>query len=385
MTASKFIAILLLSSTAAFGQFQKKNIALTPPLGWNTWNTFHCDVDEKLIMGAADAMVSSGMKDAGYEYVVIDDCWQVGRDSSGKIIADPERFPSGMKALADYVHSKGLKFGIYSDAGTMTCARRPGSLGFEKMDAQTYSDWGVDYLKYDWCHTYKLKPSETYPIMGKELSLVDRDIVFSICNWGVKDPWLWAGESGHLWRTTGDITPHFSGFKIPFFQTVVSIIDRQAELYPHAKPGAWNDPDMLEVGNGLSQSENRAHFSMWCMMAAPLMAGNDIRSMSAEVTEVLTNKEMIAIDQDSLGKQGQRIFDFGKQEIWMKELQNGEMAICFFNRSKKPWVFTPDWIKYGVEGLAQLRDVWKHEDLGAATNLTEITIQGHDVVVYRVN
>lgn len=385
MATLKFVLPILLSSTAAFGQFQKKNIALIPPLGWNTWNTFHCDVDEQLIMGAADAMVSSGMKDAGYEYVVIDDCWQVGRDSSGKIIADPERFPSGIKALADYVHSKGLKFGIYSDAGTMTCAKRPGSLGYEKMDALTYNDWGVDYLKFDWCHTKNLKPSETYPIMGKELSLVDGDIVFSICNWGVDKPWLWAGESGHLWRTTGDITPHFKGRMLPFFNTVTSIIDRQAKLYPYAKPGAWNDPDMLEVGNGLSQSENRAHFSMWCMMAAPLMAGNDIRSMSAEVTEILINKEMIAIDQDPLGKQGQRIIDFGKHEVWTKELSDGGLAICFFNRSTKPWNLSPDWQQIGIDASKQLRDVWKHADVGAAKSITELTVQGHDVVVYRVN
>jgi alpha-galactosidase len=362
----RFIFALQLVSNLAFGQFQKKHIALTPPLGWNTWNTFHCDVNENLIMGAADAMVSSGMKDAGYEYVVIDDCWQIGRDSTGRIVADPERFPSGIKALADYVHSKGLKFGIYSDAGTMTCARRPGSLGYEKMDAQTYSDWGVDYLKFDWCYTKQLKPSKTYPIMG------------------VDKPWLWAAESGHLWRTTGDITPHFNGRILPFFNTVTSIIDRQAKLYPYAKPGAWNDPDMLEVGNGLSQNENRAHFSMWCMMAAPLMAGNDIRTMSAEVTEILTNKEMIAIDQDPLGKQGQRIIDNGKHEIWVKELSEGGKAICFFNRSKKAWTLTPDWNSLGIDSSKPLRDVWKHADVGEASSITSVKVEGHDVVVYRV-
>lgn len=353
-------------------------------MGWNTWNTFACDVDEDLIKGAADAMVSSGMKDAGYEYVVIDDCWQISRDSTGKIVADPERFPSGIKALADYVHSKGLKFGLYSDVGRLTCQERPGGRDHEVIDAKTYEEWGVDYLKYDWCHHGNLKAETAYETMGNALAEIDRPIVYSICNWGYKKPWLWAGKTGHLWRTTGDIIPKFSGASLPFFQTVVDIIEKQADLYPYAKPGSWNDPDMMEVGHGLTQSENRAHMTMWCMMAAPLMAGNDIRSMTPEVIEVLTNKEVIAIDQDPLGKQGQRIWKKGGFQIWVKELADGEKAICFFNRSKKEWSFKPDWAAYGIEGNSTLRDLWKHEDIGAASSVTELIVPSHDVVVYRL-
>lgn len=369
---------------AVFSSAQKKNIALTPPMGWNTWNTFHCDIDEKLIRESADFMVSSGMKDAGYEYIVLDDCWQISRDTTGKIVADPKHFPSGIKALSDYVHSKGLKFGLYSDVGRMTCQRRPGGRGFEEIDAKTYEEWEVDYLKYDWCFHGNLDATVAYETMGNALSALDREIVYSICNWGVKKPWLWAGKTGHLWRTTGDIIPKFSGSSLPFFQTVVDIIDRQVELYPYAKPGAWNDPDMLEVGNKLTQSENRAHFTMWCIMAAPLMAGNDLRIMTPDIVEVLTNKEVIAIDQDPLGKQGQRIWKKGGNEIWIKELSNDEKAICFFNRAKKEWTVEPDWANLGIESTAQLRDLWKHEDVGSAKDQKSITISSHDVVVYRI-
>lgn len=329
-------------------------------------------------------MVSSGMKDAGYEYIVIDDCWQISRDSTGKIVADPKHFPSGIKALSDYVHSKGLKFGLYSDVGKMTCQRRPGGRGYEEIDAKTYEEWEVDYLKYDWCYHGNLDPTVAYETMGNALAALDREIVYSICNWGVKKPWLWAGKTGHLWRTTGDIIPKFSGASWPFFQTVVDIIDRQAELYPYAKPGAWNDPDMMEVGNKLTQSENRAHFTMWCMMAAPLMAGNDLRTMTPDVIEVLTNKEVIAINQDPLGKQGQRVWKEGGNEVWIKELKDGDKAICFFNRTQKEWTLEPDWTLHGIEPSAQLKDLWKHEDVGMAADIKSLTILSHDVVVFRV-
>ncbi|MDP6908093.1 MAG: glycoside hydrolase family 27 protein [Flavobacteriales bacterium] len=379
---------LLLVCTAVLGTFsanaQKKNIALTPPMGWNTWNTFHCNVDEQLIQESADYMVSSGMKEAGYEYIVIDDCWQVARDSTGTIVADPKRFPSGIKALADYVHSKGLKFGLYSDVGRMTCQRRPGSRGYEEVDAKTYEEWGVDYLKFDWCYHGNLKAEEAYFPMGDALAKLDREIVYSICNWGVKEPWKWAGETGHLWRTTGDIIPKFSGASLPFFQTVVDIIDKQADLHSYARPGAWNDPDMLEVGITLSNSEGRAHFSMWCMMAAPLMAGNDLRDMTSETVEILTNKEVIALDQDPLGKQGRKIVDEGKYEIWMKELESNEKAICFLNRSRKPWVVEPDWKALGISSDKNIRDLWKHEDVGNVNDVRSFTVHPHDVVVLRV-
>ncbi|MFC2175476.1 glycoside hydrolase family 27 protein [Bacteroidota bacterium] len=376
------LLVFVLGQLSVFGQ--KKELAATPPMGWNSWNTFHCHINEQLVRETADHMVSSGMKDVGYEYVVMDDCWQVGRDASGKIIADPENFPSGIKALADYVHSKGLKFGLYSDVGTMTCQKRPGSLGYEKIDAETYEEWGVDFLKFDWCHHGDLKAEEAYFPMGDELAKLNRDIVYNICNWGEKEPWKWAGQTGHMWRTTGDIVPRFSGPTLPFFQTVVDIIDKQAVLYPYAKPGSWNDPDMLEVGNKLSYSEGKAHFTMWCMMAAPLIAGNDLRNMSAETAEILTNKEMIAVDQDVLGKQGRRIVDNGKNEIWVKELANGEKAICFFNRSRRKWSVQPDWAALGVKPNQTLRDLWKHEDLGVSEAVNSLTVLPRNVLVFRV-
>ncbi|MBL4587595.1 MAG: glycoside hydrolase family 27 protein [Flavobacteriales bacterium] len=382
MTRTLFISAILLCQLIAVAQ--KKNIALTPPMGWNTWNTFHCQVDEELIRESADYMVSSGMKAAGYEYIVIDDCWQKTRDSEGRIVADPKRFPSGIKALADYIHSKGLKFGLYSDVGKMTCQRRPGSRGYEEIDAKTYEEWGVDYLKFDWCFHGNLKAETAYFPMGDALAKLDRDIVYSICNWGVKEPWKWAGETGHLWRTTGDIRPKFSGATLPFFQTVVDIIDKQAALYPYAKPGAWNDPDMLEVGHKLSISESRAHFTLWCMTAAPLMAGNDLRKMTPEIIEILTNKEVIAIDQDSLGKQGRRIVDNGATEIWLKELVNNELAICFFNRGKKEWNVELDWNALGVGSEQLLRDLWKHKEVGSAEDVNSLVIPAHDVVVFLV-
>ena len=274
-------------------------------MGWNSWNKFGCNVSEKMVREMADAAVSSGMKDAGYVYVVIDDCWQVSRDPQGNILADPDRFPSGMKALADYVHSKGLKFGLYSDAGTKTCAGRPGGRGYEYQDARQYAAWGVDYLKYDWCsHTTQDGPS-SYALMSDALKQSGRPIVFSLCEWGSNHPWLWARDVGNLWRTTGDIEDKWSNDKRGQSLGVVQILDLQDGLASYAGPGHWNDPDMLEVGNGgMSTEEYRAHFSMWCMLGAPLIAGNDLRTMSADTREILTNKEVIAVDQDPLGNTG---------------------------------------------------------------------------------
>jgi alpha-galactosidase len=280
------------------------SLALTPPMGWNSWNHFHCDVNEDVIKEIADAMVSSGMKEAGYQYIVIDDCWQVGRDKEGYIIPDPERFPSGMKALGDYIHSKGLKFGIYSDAGILTCKKRPGSRGYEFQDARTYASWGVDYLKYDWCNHGTQDAKASYSIMRDALYAAGRPIVFSICEWGSNEPWKWADEVGHLWRTTGDIQPCYD-CKVNWGELGwIHILDKQVELSAYAGPGHWNDPDMLEVVNeGLTFNESRAHFTMWCMLAAPLMAGNDLRNMNKETIDILTNKNLIAINQDVLGKQ----------------------------------------------------------------------------------
>src|ERR1043166_1570409 len=279
-------------------------LARTPPMGWNSWNKFGCNVSEKLIREMADAVVSSGMKDAGYTYVVIDDCWQTGRDAEGNITPDPQRFPSGMKALADYVHSKGLKFGLYSDAGTLTCQKRPGSRGYEFQDARQYAAWGVDYLKYDWCSTGTQNQPASYSIMRDALLKSGRAIVFSICEWGTSKPWTWARDVGNLWRTTSDIQDCWDCRRDWGGMGFVHILDLQDGLEAYAGPGHWNDPDMLEVGNGgMTPTEYRAHFSLWCILAAPLMAGNDLRQMSPDIAEILTNKELIAVDQDPLGLQ----------------------------------------------------------------------------------
>jgi alpha-galactosidase len=362
-------------------------LALTPPMGWNSWNKFGCDVSEALIKETADAMVSSGMKDAGYRYVVIDDCWQVGRDANGRIQADPKRFPSGMKSLADYVHAKGLKFGLYSDAGTHTCGGRPGSKGHEEMDARTYAEWGVDYLKYDWCKTEGMDQRDAYARMRRHLRATGRPILFSMCEWGSSRPWLWAPGIGHMWRTTGDIRDCWDCSTSWGGMGVSHIIDQNSELHPYAGPGHWNDPDMLEVGNGgLTPAETRSHFSLWCLMAAPLIAGNDLRNMTPEIREVLTQKELLEVNQDPLGVQGRRVRDEGAKEVWMKPLWDGSRAVILFNRGNEAGPIYVDWESIGLfpGSKATLRDLWKKTELGAFTGRFETKVEPHDVVVLRV-
>jgi len=392
-----FLFFNLFILTASAQKFE--NLAQTPPMGWNSWNKFACDINEKVIREAADYMVSSGMKDAGYEYVVIDDCWHGKRDSLGFISANKEKFPSGMKALVDYVHSKGLKFGIYSDAGWETCGGRPGSRGREFQDAQTYAKWGVDYLKYDWCNTEGLKAEGAYMTMRNALREAGRPIVLSICEWGDNQPWEWAEDIGHLWRTTGDIyncwdceEDHgtWSSFG------VLQILDMQDGLRKYAGPGHWNDPDMMEVGNGMSVNEDRAHFTMWCMLAAPLIAGNDLANMSTETVEILTNKEAIAINQDELGIQGFKYKTIEDVEVWFKPLKNKEWAVTFLNRGDKEQKITFDWRNENVvdklnnlvanfdEITYQLKDVWKHKYVGKTKKKLKITIPSHDVVTYKL-
>lgn len=366
---------------------QKKDLALSPPMGWNSWNHFHCDISEQTVKEIASAMASNGMAEAGYEYIVIDDCWQIARDLNGKIIADSIKFPSGIKSLVNYVHSKGLKFGIYSDAGKQTCQERPGSLNYEAMDAQTYAEWGVDYIKYDWCHHGFLKAKNTYPIMGEELYKLDRDIVYSVCNWGWGDPWEWAPEFAHLWRTTWDIEPCFDCRGNMFWKSVENIIDLNAPLAKYAGPGAWNDPDMLEVGNGnLTYNENVAHFSMWCMMAAPLIAGNDLRLMGDTTLSILTNPTMIAIDQDPLGIQGFRIYEDPYFEIWLKPLQDGSKAVCFLNRGDEAIQYTIDW-KELLELTSDYRvlNVWNKEEFTSAMQDIAIDLASNSVAVFRLD
>lgn len=362
-------------------------LAKTPPMGWNSWNKFGCNVSEDLIRQAADALVSTGMKDAGYQYIVIDDCWQVSRDNEGNIVPDAQRFPSGVKKLADYIHSKGLKFGIYSDAGTGTCQNRPGSRGYEFQDARQYAAWGVDYLKYDWCNHSTQNSQASYAIMRDALVKSGRPIVFSLCEWGSTQPWLWAKDIGNLWRTTGDIVPKWSTQKKDDFLGVVEILDLQDGLQTYAGPGHWNDPDMLEVGNpGMSPTEYRSHFVMWCILAAPLMAGNDIMHMTDDTRAILTNREMIAIDQDALGIQGHRVRKDGDLEIWSKQLSDGSRAVALLNRGAGEQKMTANWTDIGYpESLsAQVRDIWNHKDLGKKSGSFSADVPSHGVVVIKV-
>jgi alpha-galactosidase len=377
-------AVFVLSALPALAA---ERLALAPPMGWNSWNKFGCDVSEKLMKETADALVSTGMKEAGYQFLVIDDCWQVRRDAEGRIVPDPDRFPSGMKALADYVHGRGLKFGLYSDAGTGTCAKRPGSKDHEAIDARTYAEWGVDYLKYDWCNTEGQDTRDSYARMSRALGASGRAIVFSICEWGSTKPWLWAPGVGHLWRSTGDIQDCWDCTKDWGGLGVVKIVDLQADLHPFAGPGHWNDPDMLEVGNGgLNAAESRSHFSFWALLAAPLMAGNDLRTMSAETREILTNREVIAVDQDPLGMQGRKVRDDGDHEVWMKPLADGSKAVILFNRGTETGSIgvAGEEISLAPRGKALVRDLWKKADAGSFTGRYEAMVAPHDVVMLRI-
>lgn len=387
------IYFLGITQNAKSQQFYE--LAQTPPMGWNSWNKFGCDINEDLIREITDALAESGMLEAGYEYIVIDDCWQIDRDSAGNIIADPERFPSGIKALADYVHSRGAKFGIYSSAGSKTCKKRPGSRGYEFQDARQYAQWKVDYLKYDWCYSEGQNARAAYKTMSDALKECGRPIVFSICEHGGNNPWEWGTGIGHLWRTTSDIINVFQGVKHWGGLGVLDIIDKQADLWRYAGPGHWNDPDMLQVGNGgMNETEYITHFSMWAMMAAPLMAGNDLRDMDESTQKVLLNKEVIAVDQDPVGFQGRKYLDFGEHEIWLKGLTNNEWALCFLNRSKEEWSYECDWQDFKFSaGLNKLntetkkysfRDLWKHNNLGITDIPYTFRIEAHGVVMLRL-
>ncbi len=367
------------------------NLALTPPMGWNSWNKFGCDVNEQMVREMADAAVSSGMKDAGYLFINIDDCWHGQRDSLGFIQPDPNRFPHGMKALAEYIHSKGLKIGIYSDGGSKTCAGKPGSRGHEYQDALTYATWGIDYLKYDWCNTDGLHTLGAYTTMRDALYAAGRPIVFSICEWGTSWPWEWAKDVGNLWRTTGDISDNFASF--------IWILDQQNRdrVRQSAGPGHWNDPDMLEIGNGgMTVNEDRAEFSLWCMLAAPLIAGNDLRNMTAGTKAILENGEAIAVDQDSLGIEGFNYSSNDSVQVWCKPLQKGDWAVCFLNRGAAMKKVSFDWQKENiVDTLSRrntnfgtteytIRDVWTKKDIGTTNAALTAVIPEHDAVMLRL-
>jgi len=382
----KFIFLLILCFPVSLFAQKFEGLAPTPPMGWNSWNTFGTKIDEKLIKEMAETLISSGMKEIGYNYIMIDDGWEaMARDKDGNIVCDPNRFPSGMKALGDYIHQKGFKFGIHNCAGTKTCAGYPGGRGHEFQDARSYASWGVDYLKYDWCEHGTANAEETYKTMRDGLHTAGRPIVFSICEWGNSKPWLWAKDVGHLWRTTGDIADCYDcqavyamGWKI--------ILDSQVGLEKYAGPDHWNDPDMLEVGNpGLSLIESRSQFSLWCVLAAPLVAGNDVRKMSNEIRDILTNKEVIAIDQDPLGKQGYQFMTQPGKQIWVKELSSGQWAVCFFNSGNEPFQMKVNWSSLGVlKGTYQIRDLWQKKDLGTTEKDFAGDIAPHDVLLFKL-
>jgi alpha-galactosidase len=396
----RFILCLVLLIAIDANAQKWEGLALTPPMGWNSWNTFQGNINEKLVMETADAMVSSGMRDAGYVYLVLDDAWMAKeRDpKTGDLVPDPVKFPHGMKYVADYVHSKGLKFGLYNCAGTLTCAGYPGTRGYEYQDARFYASLDVDYLKFDWCNTNGINAREAYGTMSKALKLAGRPIVFSLCEWGQNKPWTWAAPVGHLWRTTGDITAQFEGTKSYGSWSasgVMKILDEQDTLRKYAGPGHWNDPDMLEVGNGLTESQNRAHFTMWSMIAAPLIAGNDIRKMSSSTNAILTNKDVIALNQDPLGIQALRYAKADSVETWIKPLANGDWAICFLNRKTTPQQVSFDWNVQVEDPVAKrtldtktttykLKDVWMNKNLGDTRKILKLTVAPQDVVLLRL-
>jgi alpha-galactosidase len=356
-------------------------LAKTPPMGWNSWNKFQTRFDDKTVREIADALVSSGMKDAGYQYINIDDGWQGQRDANGVLQPNPN-FPD-MKALASYVHSKGLKLGIYSSPGPLTCAGYTGSYGHEDIDAKTWSAWGIDYLKYDWCSASRVwKEADLQPVyqrMGEALAKAERPIVYSLCQYGMAHVEKWGPKvGGNLWRTTGDIQDRW--------QSMTRIGFSQGELAPYAAPGHWNDPDMLEIGNGgMSAAEYRTHFTLWAMVAAPLIAGNDLRNMSADIKGVLLNKEVIGIDQDPLGKGGYRVSKAGETEVWAKPLDGGAWAVALFNRGAAAAKVSVKWSDLKLDGKLKVRDLWAHAGKQAAAGGYEAEVPSHDVTLIRVS
>ena len=367
------------SAVAGSPKTAASGLAPTPPMGWNSWNKFGCHIDENLIRETADAMVSSGMRDAGYKYVNIDDCWEASaRDSLGNLTTDTTRFPHGMKALADYVHSKGLKTGIYSSAGTMTCQKRPASIDHEVADANTFAGWGIDYLKYDNCNN-QLRPAiERYQAMGDALAATGRPIVFSLCEWGQNKPWEWGRfVGGELWRTTGDIRDNW--------KSMLSILDKQVGLEKYSGPNAWNDPDMLEVGNGkMTNTEYVAHFSLWALLNAPLIAGNDLRSMSDSTRAILTNPEVIAVDQDWGGSQGYKLKGDSVTQVWIKPMSNGDRAVVLLNRGETTAAISTTIPEIGLPAGKHLeRDVWAHAER-TADGVVSASVSAHSVAMYVV-
>ena len=355
-------------------------LSQTPPMGWNSWNHFSSNVDDAIVRAAADKLVSSGLAAVGYLYINIDDGWEGTRDLNGNIVPN-SKFPD-MKALADHVHGRGLKLGIYSSPGPFTCGGYLGSYGYEEQDAKTYAYWGIDYLKYDWCSASRVYTNDqlqaAYQKMGSALANSGRPIVYSLCEYGMGDVWKWGTQVGaNLWRTTGDIQDNWKSMsEIGFSQNL---------LAPYSGPGHWNDPDMLQIGNGgMSNTEYHTHFSLWCLLAAPLMAGNDLSTMSSETLEILSNKELIAINQGPLGKQATQVVKQGDIQIWVRDLKDGSKAVGLFNTGLTSMVVTLNFSDIKVNGRQKIRDLWLHKDLGNFVSNFETKVDPHGVVVLKV-
>ncbi|MGV3528057.1 MAG: glycoside hydrolase family 27 protein [Flavisolibacter sp.] len=394
-----FSLLLVICSGNLFAQ-KFEGLAPTPPMGWNSWNTFQTNINEQLVKDIADVMVSSGMKDAGYVYLVLDDGWMAKeRDpKTGDLVPDPQKFPNGMKAVIDYVHDKGLKFGLYNCAGRKTCAGYPGTRGHEYQDARFYAALGIDYLKFDWCYSDGINAKEAYSTMSEALKEAGQPIVFSLCEWGSNQPWNWAKDVGHLWRTTGDIAAQFDGIKSMgdwHANGIMTIVDMQDTLRRFAGPGHWNDPDMLEVGNGMSTTEDRTHFSLWAMLAAPLMAGNDLRKMTMATKEILTNKDVIAVNQDEAGIQGWKEWVRDSLQFWVRPLANGDWAVAFVNRSSTPKTIQHNWKLDVISDKISQRNFdatkqryrWKNlwtGEVGTTEPILKATLLPHDVLMLRL-
>jgi alpha-galactosidase len=378
-----------------------ETLCLTPAMGWNSWNVFTKTLDEKMVIEMTDAMVKSGMRDLGYEYIDMDDFWHADtRDSLGRPVPDTKKFPHGMKYLSDYIHSKGLKLGIYSCAGNMTCGRRFGGYTYEEIDAKAYAEWGMDLLKYDYCYTPPSQKTaiERYTKMGTALKHCGRSIVFSICEWGFRKPWKWGQQAGgSYWRTTPDI---MDVWKFPSigFSTLKSTLNREETLWKYAGPGHWNDPDMLIVGNygkglatgrgvfkGMTDLEYQTHFSLWCMFSAPLLASNDLRTMNEATATILTNAEMLAIDQDALGEQAKPIYKMGGIRVYLKHLSNGAMAVAVLNTTGSEKKFDLKASLLGLKDACIAHDVWKHADIGTLKDKLPLTLQSHETIVLTLN
>jgi alpha-galactosidase len=369
----------------------ENGLAQTPPMGFNDWNAFHCNVNAQLIEQTADAMASNGMKAAGYQYVNIDDCWLAqSRDANGNLVPDPAKFPQGIQAVADYVHSKGLKLGIYEDAGTQTCAKYPGSYGHEAQDAKTFASWGVDYLKYDWCNvpfqdfpgqTHQQVAQTLYTRMRDALAASGRQIVFSMCNgWDAAvQPQTWAQPVANLWRTTHDIQDNYA--------SMLDIFHSNINYSADAKPGAWNDPDMLEIGNGgMTTTEYQSHFSLWAEMAAPLIAGTDLRTASPTTLSILTNRDVIAVDQDPMGKPGYAVAVSSGNWVLTRQLAGGDRAVVLFNENAAASTISTTAQSVGMHPSKQytLTDLWAHQS-STTTSAISATVPAHGVVMYRVH